>query len=112
MEYVLTGFKQDQNIRLFAFDGIDGVRARIKFAVGVDVSVIAKYAISLQELPLLCRQLLQEQASAGPHRRLTFTEADMAGVADRRAAVQYKLQQQKLHRKFPSGRRSGAAWPH
>jgi hypothetical protein len=111
MEYVLTGFKQDENIRLFAFDGIDGVRTRARFTVGVDISLIRKYAISLQELPLLCRHLLEGQAAAGPDRKFTFTEADMVGFADRRAAAQQAAEERRAHRKPPS-HRVGEAWRH
>ena len=111
MEYVLTGFKQDENIRLFAFDGIDNVRARTRFTVGVDISLIRKYAISLQELPLLCRHLLEGHAETGPDRKLTFTEADMVGFADRRAAAQQAAEERKVHRKPPS-HRVGEAWRH
>jgi hypothetical protein len=109
MEYVLTGFSQDENIRLFAFDRVDGARNRKKFTVRVDVSLIHKYAISLQELPLLCRNLLDEEALDGVNRQLTFTEQDMAGCADRCTAAQKALEQRKVHRKSRSNR-VGEAW--
>jgi hypothetical protein len=110
-EYVLTGFKHDQNIRLFAFDGIDDVYVRTRFTVGVDISLIRKYAISIQELPLLCRHVLEGQAGAGPDRKFMFTEADMVGFADRRAAAQQAAAERKVHRKPPS-QRVGEAWRH
>jgi hypothetical protein len=109
IEYVLTGFKQELDIRRFAFVGIDGDRTRTKFTVAVDISLIRKYAISLQELPLLCRHLLEVQAAAAPGRALTFTEADMIGHADRRAAAELAAEQRKVHRKFPSNH-AGEAW--
>jgi hypothetical protein len=109
MEYVLTGFSQDKNIRWFAFDGISDERRRLKFMVGVDISLIRKYAISLQELPLLCLHLLEGQAAAGRAQQLTFTEADMAAYADRRTAAQLALEERKMHRKPPSNR-VGVAW--
>jgi hypothetical protein len=111
MEYVLTGFKQSHNIRLFAFDGLSGDRgSRTRFTVGVDITLIRKYDISLQELPLLCRHLLEQQAT-DTGQTLTFTEADMVGHADRRAAAQQVLEQRKAHRKPPSNR-VGEAWRH
>jgi hypothetical protein len=112
MEYVLTGFKQNLNIRLFAFDGLSDDRSnRTRFTVGVDISLIRKYDISLQELPLLCRHLLEEQTTTGTGRTLTFTEAHMVGHADRRAADQQALEQRRVHRKAPSNR-VGEAWRH
>ena len=111
MEYVLTGFEQNQNIRLYAFDGIDGVRTRTRFTVSVDISLIRKYAISLQELPLLCRHLLEGQAAASPDRKFTYSEADMVGFTNRRAAAQQAAEERKVHRKPPSSR-VGEAWRH
>ena len=112
MEYVLTGFEQNQNIRLFAFDGIDDVYVRTRFTVGVDISLIRKYAISLQELPLLCRDLLEGQAAASPDRKFTYSEADMVGFTNRRAAAQQAAaEERKVHRKPPSSRVS-EAWRH
>jgi hypothetical protein len=110
MEYVLTGFNQDKNIRRFAFDGIGDDRRRTMFTVGVDISLIRKYEISLQELPLLCRHLLQGQTGGAEETHiLTFTEANMVDHANRRAAAQHAAEQRKVHRKPPSTR-LGEAW--
>jgi len=109
MEYVLTGFNQDKNIRRFAFDGISDDRRRTAFTVGVDISLIRKYEISLQELPLLCRHLLQGQTDGEQARMLMFSEADMVDHANRRAAAQHAAEQRKVHRKPPSNR-LGEAW--
>lgn len=99
MEYVLTGFSQDKNIRLFAFDGIDQNHCRTPLTVGVDISLIRKYAISLQDLPLLVRRFLDEQAVSGPLETLTVTEAEMAAHAGRRIAAQQAAEERKTHRK-------------
>ena len=109
MEYVLTGFSQDKNVRRFAFEGVGDDRRRTEFAVVVDISLIRKYAISLQELPLLCLHLLQGQAAAGRAQQLTFTEADMVAHADRRTAALLAVGERKRHRKPPS-HRLGTTW--
>lgn len=87
MDYVLTSVHHESNVRKFSFDGIDADRGRTSFTVCVDLGVIRKYEIPLQELPLLCRYLLEGQAFDAQTRVVTFTEADMQGHADRRAAA-------------------------
>jgi hypothetical protein len=108
MEYVLTGFQQDNNIRRYAFQGIAGDRSRTDFTVNVDLSLIRRYEISVQELPLLCRHLLEEQV-AEQDRTVEFTEDAMRGHASIRAAAQLAADQKKVHRRPPSGR-VGEAW--
>ena len=104
MEYVLTSFHHESNIRKFLFDGIDVDRRRTPFTVCVDLGMIRKYEISLQELPLLCRYLLEGQAADAQIRALTFTEADMQGHADRRAAALRAGEERRGgHRKHPAG---------
>ena len=101
MEYVLTSFHHESNIRKFLFDGIDALRKRTPFTVCVDLGMIRKYEISLQELPLLCRYLLEGQAADAEIRVLTFTEADMQHHVDRRAAALRAAEERKAHRKHP-----------
>src|SRR5579872_6382895 len=108
MQYVLTGFNHDSNIRQFAFDGIGSSRTRTRFNVCVDLSLIRKYEFSLQELPLLCRHLLEEQPDDSQARALTFSEQDMLGHANRRAAALHAALERRGHRKHPTG--GGQSW--
>jgi hypothetical protein len=103
MEYVLTSFHHESNIRKFVFDGIDADRKRTPFTVCVDLGAIRKYEISLQELPLLCRYLLEGQAVDAQIRVLTFSEADMQDHADRRAATLRMAQERRATAKHPAG---------
>jgi len=110
MEFVLTGFRQDKNIRRYAFQGIAADRKRTEFTVGVDLGLIRKYQIPLQELPLLCRHFLTGHAEGGQTQTLTFTEEDMLGYANRRAAARDAAElKRKAHRRPPSSR-TGQAW--
>ena len=102
MQYVLTSFQHESNIRTFSFDGIDAERKRTPFTVCVDLGLIRKYEISLQELPLLCCYLLGRQADDSQIRALTFTEAEMQGHADRRAAAVRLTEERKSQRKHPA----------
>jgi len=107
MRYVLTGVNQSQNTRLFAFDRVGDDRTRTEFTVGVDISLIRTYAISLQELPLLCRRFLEERVK--PTQTSALTEAEMAEYARRRAAAAGEERKPKRHRR-PSSNRVGWAW--
>jgi hypothetical protein len=112
MEFVLAGFRQDLNIRRFAFEGVtaDRKRKRTEFFVGVDLTLIRKYSIPMQELPLLCRHLLADLTEVEQGQTLMFTEKDMVSYATRRVAAQAAAdQKRKAHRRPPSNR-VGQAW--
>lgn len=110
MEFVLTGYGQDNNIRRYLFEGVAADRTRKQFAVHADLTLIHKYDIPLQELPLLCRHLLEGYALSRQSQTLTFTEKDMLGYVSHRAAAQEAAEQKRrAHRKPPSSR-VGLAW--
>ena len=94
MQYVLTGFTQDVGFRVFAFDGLGEDRVRTEYKVRADLALIRRYGIRVQELPLLCRGLLERRDPALEQRTFTYSEDDMAvhlGVcAERDAAAQKK----------------------
>lgn len=76
MGFVLTGFDQEAGIRMYAFERT-GAGINAEFTVGVELGLITAYGIRIQELPLLCRELLERRAESGEARSLTFTEAEM-----------------------------------
>jgi hypothetical protein len=86
MEYVLTNFQQQLNIRRFFFKGTNAARERLEFIVGVDLSVARKYAIPVQELPLLCLRYLEARTDDLQPRGVTFTERQLADFAAQRDA--------------------------
>ena len=52
MKFVLAGFHQNGNVRRYSFQGIgDDRRTRIEFSVGVDLTLLYKHRIPLQEAP-------------------------------------------------------------
>ena len=95
MQFSLRGFRQNANLRLYSFQGLDGDYTRHQFTVRVDLDLARRYAICIQELPLLCRELLDKAGLSGGD-TLTFSEQDMLYVANRReetkSAGQRKLQ--------------------
>jgi hypothetical protein len=79
MHYILTGFRQDGGFRIFSFDRIEPSQpntSRTSHTVRADIALAQKYEIRLQELPLLCRALL-EQTTDAEGSSLTFTEEGM-----------------------------------
>ena len=110
MEYVLTGVEQTENVRLYAFAEISNTLQRTPMTVAVDTALLRKYAIPLQELPLLCRHYVQERRGAGSGSHLTYGEPEMIQYATRRAESERATEERKAHRKIFSnggGRQGG-----
>jgi hypothetical protein len=119
MQFVLTGFTQDTGFRVFAFEGIAGDRTRTAFTVRTDLALIRRYGIRVQELPLLCRRLLEQrevsnsevsQPGAGePERTMTFTEEGMRLHADGCLAERVAAQKRKSAHRPPTNA-SATGW--
>lgn len=101
MEFVLTGFRQDANVRRFAFQRVAGDHSRTEFTVSADMSLLVKHKIPLQELPLLCRALLEDQQQTGPAKAVTFTETDMLVYVNRRSAAKDEADRKRAQHRSP-----------
>lgn len=77
MRYLLTGFTQDTGFRVFAFDGVAEHWVRTAYSVRADLALARKHGIRMQELPLLCRGVLDQRSESDERRAFTFTEGDM-----------------------------------
>lgn len=110
MQFLLTGFSQSANVRLYSFQGVTSNRMHLEFSVRVDLNLARLYAISPQELPLLCRKLLEGQPAVGEVGSLTFSERDMLGIAERRAEAQREAEQKSKNRRRPPSSKLGQAW--
>ena len=109
MQFILTGFTQDTGFRVFAFEGIAEDRSRTAFTVRTDLSLIRRYGIRVQELPLLCRGILEQRNEGGHERTMTFTEEGMRRHADVCAAGRDAAQRRKAtHR--PPAKPAGSGW--
>ena len=111
MQFVLTGFSQASEFRTFAFEGIAADRKRTAFTVRTNLTLTRQYGIRLQELPLLCRAVLERRHEAQQQRAFTFAEEDMRLHADAAAAREAAARQRKPPRP-PAPDRVGAAWRH
>jgi hypothetical protein len=99
MEYLLENYLQTAGVRVFVFDGISPDRSHSRFTVSVDIALLRRYTISLQELPLICRQFLQKRIISGGSRTLTFAATDMADLAAERAQARVTVGQRKFNRR-------------
>jgi hypothetical protein len=82
--FVLKGFSQDQRFRQFNFESVGADSVRTQFTVHADLTLIQTYGIHIQDLPLLCRELLERRSDSEVLHRLTFTEEDMRVFRDDR----------------------------
>ncbi len=96
MQFILNGFSELMGFRVFAFEGIAADRTRTPFTVRTDLALSRRYGIRLQELPLLCREVLERRDETEEKRAFTYTEEDMRLYASACAAARDKGSQ---HRK-------------
>jgi hypothetical protein len=92
----LTGFTQTAGIRIYAFDG--RLKAeRVDCRVEVDLALIARYGIRIQDLPLLCREILQQHTQPDEINAVVFTEQRMRSHVERLAMDRKEAEQKKKH---------------
>ena len=108
-QFILTGFSEVCGSRIFAFEGIGTDRSRTPYTVGIDLSLIRRYGIRLQDLPLLCRAVLERCPEGDETRAFTYTEQDMCLYAACAAARVEAAKQRKPPRR-PAPDHAGAAW--
>jgi hypothetical protein len=107
MSYILTRFAYDAGFRVLTFECIGKDHTRTEFHVRADLALARKYGILAQELPLLCRRLLEQQTDA-TEMTLTFTDNDMRVFASDRAAVAAAHKHKPPRR--PPTNNLGSAW--
>jgi len=108
IQYILTGFTHDVGFRVFAFECIGEDRIRTAYSVRADLALTRKYGIRVQELPLLCRSVLEQRDASDTEHAFTYTEAAMCLRANVRAAE--AAEQKRKPPRRPPSERVGAAW--
>lgn len=108
IQYILTGFTHDVGFRVFAFECVGEDRIRTAFSVRADLALIRKYGIRVQELPLLCRSILEQRDANDTKRTFTYTEDAMC-VRATVLAAEAAEQKRKPPRRPPS-ENVGASW--
>lgn len=109
MQYVLTGFQETLGFRVFAFEGVTTGQPREPYTVRADLALARRYGIRLQELPLLCRAVLDHLAEDDPGRTFTYSEEQMCNHALGAAARRLAETKRKNPRR-PAPESLGQAW--
>jgi hypothetical protein len=111
-QFFLTGFTQAAGIRIYAFQGrVDA--SRMDYTVEVDLALIPGYGIRIQDLPLLCRELLQQQEQPDEVSAVVFTEQRMRSHADKLVAARQEAEQRKKQPKSAAAADRETGWrPH
>jgi hypothetical protein len=110
MRFILAGFTQDLGSRVFTFARVGDDAARSDYTVRADLSLIRRYDIRVQELPLLCRSLLERREPADETRSVTFTEEEMCLYAKESAAARSAAAAKRKPSRRPPTENAGAAW--
>jgi hypothetical protein len=111
MEFVMVGFREEQGARRFTFEGIAGDRTRKQYTVSADLGMLRKYNIPVQELPLLCRRLLERESLLSETVALQFTEQLMREHQDHCTAIKREADlKKKAHKRPLPSPATGQAW--
>jgi hypothetical protein len=101
VQFVLTGFTQNSGVRVFTFERIEEDRTRTEFLVTTDLALSRKYDIRMQELPLLCRKLLEKREAGEVGQTLSFSEEEMILHA-RSGAAEVDVRRKKYSKPLPA----------
>jgi len=107
--FILKGFSQVMEFRVFEFEGLTANSVRASFTVSIDLALARKYGIRLQELPLLCKGVLDQCGEGEESRTFIYTEEHMSeyasGIALRMEAAKHRKPPRQ-----PAADRNGTAW--
>lgn len=110
MEFLMTGYKQQGGVRRYTFKGTTPETTSLEFAVETEIALLPRYGIGIQELPLMCRRLLEKDGPRDAGTVLVFTEELMREHAEHIASVRRAaLDKRKPHRR-PPAHRLGQHW--
>ena len=110
MQFILTGFTQEMGFRVFAFERLGEDRVRTRCTVRADLVLVRRYGIRLQELPLMCRGLLERGEEGDETPTMTFSEEQMRTCANERASAKELAAHKKKAPRRPAVENPGAAW--
>lgn len=108
-QFLLTGFTQTAGIRIYAFEGrLDA--ARVDCTVEVDLALIPRYGIRIQDLPLLCRELLQQRTEPGEMTAVVFTEQRMRSHVETLAMAREEAEHKKKQPRHLASADAASGW--
>jgi hypothetical protein len=108
-QFILTGFTQTAGKRMYAFETrVEG--RRIANTVEVDLALIPGYGIRIQDLPLLCRELLEQRTEPDEISAFVFTELQMRSHAEKLASAREAAEQRRKQPRHLVTPNNGSAW--
>lgn len=101
MRFALTGFYQNYNIRRYLFQGIGEGGRRTDWNVDVDLTMLQRYGIPIQEAPLLCSVALAAQAIHDKSQTFMIPESHLRARAAERASERTESQNKSRPASLP-----------
>lgn len=110
MQFNLMGFSQNTGFRVFAFECIAADRTRTEYRVRANLALVRQYGIRVQELPLLCRGLLERGGEGEQKCAITFTEEEMREYARKCAEAHAAAIRNRKPTRKPPSKLIGSGW--
>jgi hypothetical protein len=110
VQYTLAGFAQDVGFRVFTFERLGEDRTRTKCIVRADLALVRRYGIRVQELPLLCRALLERRHTGEDMLSFTYTEEEMCLYAKECSAERAAAAAKRKPPRKPLNPNLGSGW--
>lgn len=108
--FTYVGFAEKQGARIFSYQMTCEDRSKIDFTVATDLMLARSYHISLQELPLMCRAILDAIQEVGAARAYALTEQDMQSHAARLAERADEAKRKRAPRRPHATQAVGSGW--
>jgi hypothetical protein len=105
MRFAFQGFTQDDNKRCFLFHGIEESNEKRAFRITIELALLMRNHVSLQDGPLFCLQLLTKAYLAGPSYLEGLQQYRVSGDDFRSLLVERERQAaEKSARRFSAAR--------
>jgi len=110
LQFVLRGFTEELGFRVFAFERLGEDHVRTRCTVKADLVLVRRYGIRLQELPLMCRGILEQGDDSESMPSKIFSEDQMRVCANERAAAKEGAAHKRKTPRRPGVANPGSAW--
>jgi hypothetical protein len=109
MKLCFVGFSEETGSRILKFDSLSD-EGKTSYTVKADLNLIRTYGIRVQELPLLCQELLERANKTEQKRSVVFTEDEMRQHASSLAAARAAAKQRCKTMRKPFQPKPGNTW--
>jgi hypothetical protein len=102
VSFSFKGFFQDGAYRVFTFEMLVKDQARSDYWVRADLDLARKNKIQVQDLPLLCRAVLENRGELNGEHTITYSGAEMSQHATARSLADEKRRPRNTFRPRPA----------